>query len=252
MIPSTVKRIMGVSRSGMFAAGILAERFHVPLWSISQQTGPIDLGHGVRLDKVEEEGLTVVVDDTVAAGYSFAQLKPLLLPNSLFYCLYCSPECRNLVTGFAELLSLPHYLEWNIFNSVHTPSLATDIDGILCPDPPESFLDKEQECPYEKWLIRAPILQRPLRDTIPLIATGRRRRYRRQTESWLETCGICYDQLVFPQTEEEYLNPGKMKAEAYGKSPATIFIESNQKQARLIARLTGKRVICPASQEVLN
>jgi hypothetical protein len=234
----------------MFAASIIAEQLHLALFSFTDQ-GWMRLKSGWRHTAAEDDGYLLIVDDTVATGASRNNLSH---PGRdyLFATIYCPPEQRTKVDLFQRLLPLPHYLEWNIFNSVYTPFLATDIDGILCSDPPARLLEKQQECGYEKWLIKAPLLQRPLREVIPLIATGRSRRYRQHTESWLEVSGIRYDQLVFPQTEEEYLNPGKMKAEAYGASSATIFIESDQKQARLIAKLTGKRVICPASQEVLN
>jgi hypothetical protein len=247
-LPRDITRVIGVARSGLFAAGVLAERLHVPLWSISPATGPLDLGHGARLQSVATDGVTLVVDDTAASGYSLSQLEPVLPADSVFACLYCAPQCRQRVRLFAELLPLPHYLEWNLFNSVHTATLATDIDGVLCPDPPEGL----SECQYERWLQNAPLWQRPLRDTLPVIATGRRRRYRKHTEQWLAERGIRYQLLVVPESEIDWLHPAEMKADAYAASSATVFVESDPQQARAIANRSKKRVICPATKEVFN
>lgn len=246
-LPLGITAVAGVPRSGMMPAGMIAERLHLPLYE-AVADGLRELGHGGRFRPAERAGITLVVDDTVASGYSLARTKSALSAPHITAVLFCSPQCRERVNWYAEVLPLPHYLEWNLFNSIHSPTLATDIDGVLCPDPPPGLND----CAYEHWLQNAPTLQRPVRDVLPLIATGRRRLYRRHTERWLAERGIRCERLVFPGTEIEWANPGLLKADAYAASSATVFVESDPAQARLIAERTGKRVICPAAEEVLN
>jgi orotate phosphoribosyltransferase len=250
-IPHDITAVAGLPRSGMFAASILAEQLHLALYSLDQAGRLIRLGSGWRHRAHRDTGRLLVIDDTVASGDSLRRLPPIDRPH-LTAAIYCAPQQRHLVDLFHRPLTLPHYLEWNIFNSHMTAGLATDIDGILCPDPPAELLAPERECAYEKWIATAPTWQRPSRP-LPLIATGRRRRYRRHTEDWLAARGITYQTLRFPETEAEHEHPGRMKAEAYAADPtATLFVESDPAQAALIASITGKRVICPATATVHN
>lgn len=248
-VPLDVTAVAGVPRSGMTPAAMLAELLHLDLFMIHESCGLQAIPHGWRLRDGGDHGRLLIVDDTVASGASLGRLATVDVGRDyLTAAVYVSPEQRGLVQLFGRILPLPHYLEWNLFNSVYAPNLGTDIDGILCPDPAPKLTD----CQYERYLQNAPLIQRPLRSVIPLIATGRKRTFRKHTEEWLAARGIRYEQLVFPANDDELNNPGVMKADAYGQSRATIFVESDQQQARLIAEMTGKRVICPATSEVWN
>lgn len=246
-LPINTAAIAGVPRSGMLPAAFIAERLHLPLYEATQE-GIRPMQHGERYRDREASGPIVVVDDTIASGYSLSKIIPTLGPNHLLAVLYASPQCATRVHLFAELLPIPHYLEWNLFNSVYTRDLATDIDGILCPDPDPTWSD----CKYERYIQNVGALQRPVKARLPLIATGRRRQYRKHTEQWLAERGIEYDELVFPANDEEWAHPGVLKANAFARSRANIFVESCPAQSRIIAERTGKRVICPPSGEVFN
>jgi orotate phosphoribosyltransferase len=233
----------------MTSASIIAELLHLDLFMVHESCGLEPVPHGWRLRNDRDTGRLLIVDDTVATGRSMERIKELGIKRDyILSAIYVSPEQRKQVELIGRLLPIPHYLEWNLFNSVYTASLGLDIDGILCPDPDPKWTD----CKYEKYIQAAPLLQRPVRSVVPLIATGRKRRYRQHTEDWLATRGIRYEQLVFPQDDWELNNPGEMKARAYGESRATIFVESDPVQAELIAARTLKRVICPAIAKVYN
>lgn len=245
-VPDDVTAVAGVPRSGMFAASILAEQLHLALYALNRR-GLRRLSSGFRHRTREDNGRILILDDTVASGASLKSL-PAIKRDHLLGAVYVSPERAGMVDLFHRRIAIPHYLEWNLFNSIYTPELGTDIDGILCRDPDPPWND----CKYEKFLQNAPILQRPVRDVLPLIATGRRRRYRQHTEQWLASRGIRYERLVFPATDEEHANPGVLKARAYIENRATIFVESEPEQAKLIAEISGKRVICPCVSQVWN
>lgn len=248
-VPLDVTSVAGVPRSGMTPASMLAELLHLDLFMIHEACGLVPIPHGWRLRDGGDHGRLLIVDDTVASGASIGRLSAVSVGRDhLVAAVYVSPEQRKLVQIFGRILPLPHYLEWNLFNSVYGPNIGTDIDGILCPDPDPTW----SECKYERYLQNAPMSQRPVRSVLPLIATGRKRRFRKHTEEWLAARGIRWERLVFPEDDWELKHPGEMKARAYGESRATLFVESDPNQAKLIAERTAKRVICPATAEVWN
>jgi hypothetical protein len=229
---------------------MIAELLHLKPFILHEETGLVPIPHGWRLKHdCGDRGRLLIVDDTVASGRSLERALAVNIPREhLVAAVYVNPEQAHRVQLVGRLLPIPHYLEWNLFNSVYTSSIASDIDGILCPDPLPGWSD----CQYERYLQTAPIRQRPVRAVLPLIVTGRRRRYRVHTEQWLRRHGISYDRLVFPKDDVEWANPGLLKADEYRRSGASLFVESDPVQAHLIADITKKRVICPASNEVLN
>lgn len=249
-VPADVTAVAGVPRSGLTPASMIAELLHLPMFIMHEDCGLQAVPHGWRLKHAAQDtGRLLVVDDTVASGQSLERLRQIQTGRECLWAgVYVNPEQAGKVQLIGQILPLPHYLEWNLFNSIYTSALATDIDGILCPDPDPAFSD----CAYERYLQNAPIRQRPVKVVLPLIATGRKRTFRKHTEEWFEKHGIRYEQLVFPSDDWELKNPGELKARAYGDSRATIFVESDPDQARLIADRTQKRVICPQTAEVWN
>jgi uncharacterized HAD superfamily protein/adenine/guanine phosphoribosyltransferase-like PRPP-binding protein len=260
-IPADVTAVAGVPRSGMAAAGQIAEALHIKMCAVHDDTGLIELPSGLRFDGQEpDDGTLLVVDDTVASGLSMCSLRPQLRELSqrrriLTAVVYASPEAAHTVDLYAELLPLPHFLEWNFFNSIHTQSAAFDFDGILCEDCPVE--DDDDGPRYARFLdsVRPKYLVRSCE--IPLIVTARLEKYREPTEAWLRRYGVRCRQLVMGPwaTKDERTrsyDAGAYKGQAYRDSEATIFVESCPIQARAIAEASGKRVICPATAEVFE
>jgi hypothetical protein len=200
-----------------------------------------------------DDGRLLVVDDTVASGLSMQRLKPViagLQRPTLVAVVYASPEATHLVDLYAEPLPLPHYLEWNFFNSIHSEHAALDFDGVLCEDCPPNLDDDGAE--YRRWLASAPPKHLPRKSLVPLIATGRVEKYRAETESWLARYRLRCRKLVMAADRREHETPAPVKARAYAESSATIFVESCAIQAKQIAEMSGKRVMCPATAEIWN
>ena len=246
MVPPDVTAVAGVPRSGMTPAAIMAETLHVPLYSIHHADGLRELAHGARLaERNGRQGRLLVVDDTIASGVSMERIRaamPDILAghhfhgDAYFAAVYANPDRAELADFVAELLPLPHYLEWNLFNSIHTPTLALDIDGVI-------FHEERGMAGLPKYV--------PRNVSVPLIATGRHERDRAVTEEQLHRVGVRYDRLVMAATDEEYGDPATVKARAYSETPAaTLFVESCPNQARQIADACGKRVLCPATGEI--
>ncbi len=260
-IPAEVTAVAGVPRSGMAAAGQIAEALHVRLYALHEQSGLTQLPSGLRFDAEKpDDGTLLIVDDTVASGLSMCGLRPRIRELAqqrrvLTAVVFASPEAAHAVDLCAELLPLPHFLEWNFFNSLHTQTAAFDFDGILCEDCPAE--DDDDGPRYARFLetVRPKYLVRSCE--IPLIVTARLEKYREPTEDWLRRYGVRCRQLVMGPwaTKEDRTrgyDAGAYKGAAYRDSNATIFVESCPIQAKAIAEASGKRVICPATADVFE
>lgn len=259
LVPHEVTAIAGVPRSGMFPASWLAMQLHLPLYSIHKDSGLQPMDCGWRMKHTDEaDGTLLIVDDTTASGTSARWLAPqrrALTRKTLHAVVYAAPESKELVDLFAVELPIPHYLEWNLFNSVYSPLMALDFDGVLCEDCPAPYDDDAEH--YQQFLVNARPLYLSRRCDIPLIVTARLEKYRPQTEAWLERYGIKCNRLVmgpWDSVEERRANYncGAYKGAIYRDSDCTIFVESCPVQSREIAIASGKTVICPTTAEVWN
>lgn len=113
--------------------------------------------------------------------------------------------------------------------------ISVDMDGVLCEDP--TIITGAE---YEQFLIEA----RPKYTHFEIneIITGRKERFREQTEEWLRRHGIKYKKLLMLPDEKTLKDIARWKAEMYKISESELFIESDPRQAEIIKRLTGKHV----------
>lgn len=262
-IPPDVTAIAGVARSGLSAATMLSMYLHLPMVTIRQTMGDVvQTGNGWRLGgskhvnpKTEK---VLVVDDTVMTGNSLKAIKPLIdreFGNAVYAAVYVNPKAVRKPDIWSVDLPWPHILEWNVFNSILSPSSAMDFDGILCHDcPPGSDDDGHR---YLDFIHNAKPLYTPRRCPIPLIVTARIEKYRADTEDWLRRHGIAWHRLIMHPAatlaERRRDNIAAYKARYYAEwaqrhraTPGPhIFFESEDHQAREIARISKLLTICP-------
>lgn len=267
LLPPTVGLVAAVPRSGYPLAALVALHRHLPLAEIHPHaslrhcqtgyryhTGPRDSNRG---------GLSAVavIDDTVASGTAMATLAPALAAlratgRAVYTAVgFCNPELTHAVDFHAQTLALPHFLAWNFWNSCHAENVATDFDGILCPDYPGAADDEGPA--YLAHVTNAPALAWPGRRPLAAIVTARLEKYRPQTVAWLRRHDIRHDRLIMAphRTAAErsaHLNPGHFKAAWYAESQAALFVESCPHQAATIAQLTGRPVLCPPIGQAWN
>lgn len=262
-IPPDITAIAGVARSGLSAATMLSMYLHLPMVTIRQTMGDVvQTGNGWRLGgskhvnpKTEK---ILVVDDTVMTGNSLKAIKPLIdreFGNAVYAAVYVNPKATRKPNIWSVDLPWPHILEWNVFNSILSPSSAMDFDGILCHDCPPGSDDDGPK--YLDFIRNAQPLYTPRRCPIPLIVTARIEKYRAATEDWLRQHGIAWHRLVMHPAatlaERRRDNIAAFKARHYAewaaKHRATpgphIFFESEDHQAREIARISKLLTICP-------
>ncbi|MEY3020467.1 MAG: hypothetical protein RLZZ272_1451 [Actinomycetota bacterium] len=128
---------------------------------------------------------------------------------------------------------------------------AFDIDGVLCRDPSADEDDGAER--YADFLRTAePLLLPGL--PVDRIVTSRLERDRSVTEAWLAAHGVRYRRLemIDLPSHDERSRPWvaeRHKAAALAASGARLFVESDRKQAKRIASLTGRAVLCLTTGE---
>lgn len=260
-VPHDIDFVIGVPRSGMIPASMVAEFINVPLIDVdSFCAGARPTGGGrLRLVNRKATSKVLVLDDTVFRGKSMSKTQAKLAPyKDLYEFIYAAvylegrgsdvidfwfEDVRKYTNNFTQIV----LYEWNIFH--HIPSIMDycmyDMDGVLCLDPP----DERNVEQYERYIREATPLFTPTVN-IGAIVTYRLKRYRDITEKWLRENGISYGDLVMFQAmswderNRSGISPEEFKASHYRKSNAKIFVESNDRQAQRIHDISGKPVLC--------
>jgi orotate phosphoribosyltransferase len=166
--------------------------------------------------------------------------------------VYVKPGNEHMVDYTYQPLGLPRLFEWNVFHSYWAKQACFDIDGVLCRDPTNEENDDGSR--YELFLKTATPRYLPS-VKIPAIVTSRLERYRPQTELWLRQHRVDYDKLIMhpARNKKERIRAGNhalRKAEVYKNGQYKLFIESSQRQARSISKLTKKPVLCTDTNEL--
>ena len=260
IIPRDFDLIVGIPRSGMLPANLLALYLNKPYTDIhSFLNGHIyKAGARSQFFDLKEFKKILVVDDSIASGSAMMvckeSLKHLDSQFSISYCaVYVIPGKEKMVDYYFEVVPLPRYFQWNIFNHSTLEKACFDIDGVLCVDPaPEQNDDGEK---YTEFVLNAPPLFIP-GSKIGTIVTSRLEKYRKETETWLTANKVKYNELVMldlPDMEarQKANSHAEHKAKAYMSKPYVLFIESSKEQAMEINRISKKPVLCTENFEMI-
>jgi hypoxanthine phosphoribosyltransferase len=262
LIPDNTRLIVGVARSGLSVATDLAMLRHIPIEVVNYtKKEVIQVGNGWRLDppKLDPEGTILLVDDTCMTGNSFNHVEAKVrevYPNLKTGAVYWNPKAKRTLDYFSRELSWPHYLEWNMFNSVNVESMAFDFDGVFCHDcPPEMDDDGDR---YLQFLRETRPRFLSKRRQVKLIVTARLEKYREETLNWLSRHGMSVRTMIMGPwkslQERRRCNIGEWKATHVRKFLQTnsgikpnTFVESDDWQAQEIAKRCGKNsgvIVC--------
>ena len=218
-IPQDVDLIVGVPRSGMIPALMLAELLN----------GKTDMR------KVRE------------------RMAPLEGQYDIIYgCVYAEGRnAKRMVNIWLEDIwregEKMWLYEWNVLHHYgkKTQLSMWDIDGLVCKEPP----DDRNTPAYEAYLPDAVPMIIPT-TRIGAFVTYRLEKYRGVTEAWLHGHGIDYGELLMfdaPNRDirNNMMSPAKYKAQLYRQATwAQLFMESDARQAERIFQLAGKPVWC--------
>jgi orotate phosphoribosyltransferase len=219
--------IIGVPSSGMLAAHLL-----------SVYTGKPKTVLG-------DENKTLIVDDSLMSGKTMRWWKDKF-PKSKAGTVYVKPGKESLVDTFYQTLAPPRIFEWNLFKSRHLQNTMMDIDGILCRDPTKAECDYGEKMRNFYLSVRPRII--PSRH-VGWLVTCRLQDYWHETREWLMRNNIQATQVIMRQSRSQ--GHGEFKAKVYKNSKSILFIESNLKQAKVIAKLSGKPVLCYETMTML-
>jgi uncharacterized HAD superfamily protein/hypoxanthine-guanine phosphoribosyltransferase len=263
-IPRDIDFIIGVPRSGMIGASIIASYLNVPLIDVDSFLNGSKPWGGLRLEYFTKTHIktnkVLVIDDTVSSGRAMNEVKNKLLSsktdiNFIFMCVYLEGWGENVVDLYLEDVrkyteNFTKYVlyEWNIFQH-HEDTMKKflfDIDGVFCLDPP----DERNEEEYINYIKNANPLFIP-RTKIGGLITYRLNKNREITETWLKDNGITYDVLVmfnansWEERNKMGIPPEEYKADFYKNNDNfKLFVESSDHQAKKIAEISNKPVYC--------
>lgn len=255
--------VIGLARSGLVPAAIIASLWHKPMLVASPTTAGVShIGHGWRLKDAAQaqQPLMLLVDDSAAYGSTIRHTVERLersLDVRLIKTAVCfaAPEALDVVDYAANILSRPHYFEWCLANTGWIRTFAFDFDGVICEDP--TMPDSTPE--YQRFLQTARPYLLPLRHEVTII-TARHESHREATMEWLRRHGVNVRRLMMWEDDAHarWATPDRVamwKADCLlklRKNGITGYIESDEVQARLIADKTGFPVICTSAKRVFN
>lgn len=255
VLPDDVALVVGIPRSGMLAASILALYLNVPLADFEGFiSGRVFSGGATRKANktgYPEVGTVLVVDDSSSTGAAMRQVAEKLKtiqPSGLIIktlVVYGISKSMQNIDFVLNVLPLPRIFEWNVFHHPIIESSCLDIDGVVCLDPRSEENDDGHA--YKKFLLTAPQMVKPSYK-IGALVTSRLEKYRDETERWLNAKNITYEKLIMldlpdAETRRRLGSHAVHKAAAYRASSAILFIESELSQALEISKLSGRPVL---------
>lgn len=260
-IPRDIDLVVGVPRSGMLPANLIALYLNLPYTDIDSFIEGRIYKYGERgaFATVRKLERVLIVDDSVCSGKAMLQVKdkiqPLIEAYKFIFCsVYQYPPTIDLVDIYFELVELPRLFQWNI---IHNPILSVscvDIDGVLCVDPTNEENDDGEK--YISFLRNARPLYIPS-VKIHTLVSCRLEKYRELTDIWLRQNGVEYDNLILldlPNKDAriKWGKYGLYKANVYMSSPCKLFVESSLSQSEIILHKSKKAVFCTEDFNLYN
>lgn len=243
--------IVGVPRSGMLPATILALHRNVALSSVDIFA---DSGRFLQGGFREPRNLVhtiLVLDDSRLSGRSLTDARNRLQSLSRKYkidygAVYQVDKHESPAVRYFKKVPLPRLFEWNYMHGYWIERSCVDIDGVLCRDPTNEENDDGSN--YIDFISSVSPRVIPTK-SIHTLVTNRLEKYREHTENWLRKHNIQYDKLIMhpASTKHERMaanDHANRKVLAYQMSKAALFIESSIKQAKIIHAKTKKPVLC--------
>jgi uncharacterized HAD superfamily protein len=255
-IPRQVDVIVGVPRSGLMAASMLALHLQKPLADLDGICRGVAYRRAARLAAPARHIL--LIDDTVNHGKAMAgalarvkAARPELAITTA--AVYSAPATEPGMVDLAlELCPTPRAFAWNLWKHCRLPRWGFDLDGVFCRDP--SSRENDDGAGYLEFIRTVPPRFLPTRP-IGHIVTCRLEQYRAATEAWLAAHDITYASLTMldlPSKAARQAQGGRAswKAEQVARLGVELFIESDPGQARKIAARVGIPVWCTTTQTV--
>lgn len=256
-LPGTFDLVVGVPRSGLLAANLLSLLTNLPMADLDTYLSGKTLSSGKtkRQDSLAKTfndiKRVLILDDSINVGTAMKSAREAVMERGfgheyVFAAVYGRDPEHDGCDFIFEVVPQPRCFQWNIMHHNVLTRACVDIDGVLCLDPTQDQNDDGKR--YLEFLLSAPALHLPTK-RIARLVTSRLEKYRPQTERWLADHAVEYDELIMldlPSKEERQRLKvhGSFKASVYSQCDAQLFIESEVEQARSIALISDKPVLC--------
>lgn len=264
-IPRDVDLIVGIPRSGMLPANLLALLLNLPFTDLDGLLSGHIMGTGTTrnrsgwITEIADARRILVVDDSISTGEAMKRARTRIAEvisgnRVLFAAIYALPTNVLTVDIAFEICNHPRMFEWNYMHHWGLQHSCVDIDGVLCEDP--SLFQNDDGQRYAEFIRNALPKFLPTQ-RVACLVSGRLEKYRSETVEWLKRHGVAYDRLVLLDCADgmDRLRQGSIgayKAEVYIKTDCFLFIESNYQQATEICRLSGKQVFCTENRKLIQ
>ncbi len=246
--------VVGMPRSGLIVANVLADRLRLPLTTpdLLLQDRLLD---GTRLFAPPQR--IFLVDDSIATGAQMraaaARLKERFLDSRVTTgALLPNEESVRKVDAHYRVIRHPRVFEWDLVHTHKVASIAFDLDGVLCEDVPGEA--EGDEARYCAWIGGCRPFLLP-RYEIDYIVTNRLERYRTVTEEWLARHGVRYRHLLMWDLPDKSQRNGRFAVNKIAqvlRLRPKLFVESSFWQARKIWAATGVPTLCTDTMTLLN
>ena len=262
-LPRDIEVVVGIPRSGLLPASLLALHLNLPLTDVEGLVQGKLFSGGFRVKKKQEKDLLatrrniLIVDDSVGAGNQLRATKKELLearlPHALRYAaVYMMPGSEDVVDFFCEHVPYPRVFEWNFMHHGQLSMSCMALEGVLCREPsPEEKGDDES---YMAFLENADPLHLPTK-RVGWVVACRPEKYRAQTQAWLERHNVKYEELIMMQPADKAQSwvdhCAAHKVEVYKQTGARLFVERSLQQAVAIAKGAEKPVFCVETREMV-
>ena len=243
--------IVHMPRSGTAPAAMIATYLNRPLASCDEICAGMAWTRKA-IDYDPEMKRLLLVDDHVNRG---VQMLPMLerirreRPDCTVTTLavYSSGHVKSYAPDVVlDSSGLQYLYPWFMWKSSHALNpCALDMDGVLCRDCTRE--EDDEGAAYENFLQTAEPKLIPHAKSAVTIVTSRLERYRPQTQAWLRRYGINAVRLIMGPWRNNAERRGRVaawKAEQYRALDSILYIESDDRQAPEIARLSGKPTYC--------
>lgn len=250
--------VVGIPRSGMLPATLIATHFQLPLTDVASFARGVLWGRSGVSAPVPARARVLLVDDSCNKGTAMARAVAAIRKNAgaisrlAVFGPYQLADPASVVDIVLAECRGPRIFQWNMWKHKRMPRWGFDFDGVICRDP--TSRENDDGPAYLKFLREAEPVHLPARPIGPII-TGRLEKYRGETEAYLARHGVQHAGLhMMPfATKAERMaagGRGQWKAEVAAGLGLEMFIESNPKQAGIIARRASIPVWCTTTQEV--
>jgi len=250
-LPQNYDVIVGIPRSGLIVASIIACRLGKPLTTPDKMlNAEYWLPTKDQTIKIGEVRNVLLVDDATGRGETmqtfYWQLKNVFGDslNITRASLLVEKRATDKVDLYYKVLTKGAFFEWNLVHCERRP-LGVDIDGVLCEEPPPEVDADERK--YVNFISNARPYIIP-QYTIEVIVTNRLERYREITEEWLKRHNVKYKNLIMLDLPSKRFRTQKImiqnKVNAIRQFDLYWFWESNWTEAQAIYKACRIPVLC--------